>query len=48
MDVGNEVSGPAIIVENETTTIVTSGYRATMQEDRCLLVQRKSGGSDAE
>ena len=47
MHVGNQVSGPAIIVENETTTIVTSGFEATMQEDRCLLVQRKSGGSDA-
>jgi N-methylhydantoinase A len=48
MEVGNTVSGPAIIVENETTTIVTSAYRATMQEDRCLLVQRKSGGKHAE
>ena len=48
MEVGNTVSGPAIIVENETTTIVTSAYRATMQEDRCLLVQRKSGGGHAE
>jgi len=47
MHVGNQVNGPAIIVENETTTIVTSGYKAIMQEDRCLLVQRKSGGSDA-
>jgi len=47
MHVGNQVSGPAIIVENETTTIVTSGFEATMQEDRCLLVRRKSGGSDA-
>jgi len=47
MHVGNQVSGPAIIVENETTTIVTSGFKATMQEDRCLLVQRKSGGCDA-
>jgi len=47
MHVGNQVNGPAIIVENETTTIVTSGYKAIMQGDRCLLVQRKSGGSDA-
>jgi len=47
MEVGNEVTGPAIIVENETTTIVTSGYKATMQEDRCLLMQRKSGGDNA-
>ena len=48
MEVGNQVTGPAIIVENETTTIVTSGYRATMQEDRCLLMQRKIGGGNAD
>jgi N-methylhydantoinase A len=42
---GNQVSGPAIIVENETTTIVTSAFEAIMQNDRCLLVQRKSRGS---
>ncbi len=48
MQAGNEVTGPAIIVENETTTIVTSGYWATMQEDRCLLIQRKNGGSHAD
>ncbi len=47
MEVGNEVTGPAIIVENETTTIVTSGYKATMQDDRCLLMQRKTGGDNA-
>ena len=47
MEAGNEVSGPAIIVEDETTTIVTSGFRATMQADRCLLVQHKSGGGNA-
>ena len=47
MEVGNEVTGPAIIVENETTTIVTSGYKATMQQDRCLLMQRKNGGGNA-
>ncbi|MFA9421879.1 MAG: hydantoinase/oxoprolinase family protein, partial [Gammaproteobacteria bacterium] len=41
---GNQVSGPAIIVENETTTIVTSAFEAIMQSDRCLLVQRKSRG----
>ena len=41
---GNRVSGPAIIVENETTTIVTSAFEAIMQSDRCLLVQRKKRG----
>ena len=47
MEVGDEVTGPAIIVEIETTTIVTSGYKATMQDDRCLLMQRKTGGENA-
>jgi N-methylhydantoinase A len=41
---GNQISGPAIIVENETTTIVTSTFEAIMQSDRCLLVQRKTRG----
>jgi N-methylhydantoinase A len=41
---GNRISGPAIIVENETTTIVTSAFEAIMQNDRCLLVQRKTRG----
>jgi len=44
MVAGNQVSGPAIIVENETTTIVTSAFEAIMQSDRCLLVQRKTRG----
>ncbi len=41
---GDQVSGPAIIVENETTTIVTSSFEAIMQSDRCLLLQRKTEG----
>jgi N-methylhydantoinase A len=44
MVAGDQVIGPAIIVENETTTIVTSEFEAIMQSDRCLLVQRKMGG----
>ena len=38
---GVVVSGPAAIVENETTTIVTSGYTVTGQGDGSLLLQRK-------
>jgi len=38
---GTRVSGPAVIVESETTTIVTTAYYAVMQSDGCLLVQRK-------
>ena len=38
---GARIAGPAVIVENETTTIVTAAYDAVMQADGCLLVQRK-------
>jgi N-methylhydantoinase A len=48
MPAGSEVSGPAIIVEDETTTIITSGFRVTMQTDGCLLVQHKTGEGNAD
>ncbi len=38
---GATVSGPAAIVEAETTTIVTAAFAATMQSDGCLLLRRK-------
>ncbi len=38
---GMVVEGPAIIVEAETSTIVTSAYRAIGQNDGCLLLSRK-------
>lgn len=38
---GSYVPGPAIIVENETTTIVASSYDAIMQNDGCILVRAK-------
>ena len=41
MTAGQLVEGPAIIVENETTTIVTSGYRAVGQGDGSLRLIRK-------
>lgn len=41
MSVGARVSGPAAIVEAETTTIVTAAYDAVLQADGCLLVQKK-------
>ncbi len=37
---GALIQGPAIIVEHETTTIVTTGFSATTQNDLSLLVQR--------
>ena len=43
MVAGARVAGPAIIIENETTTIVNSAFAAIMQSDLCLLVLRKKG-----
>jgi N-methylhydantoinase A len=41
MPIGARVSGPAAIVERETTTIVTASFEAVMQADGCLLLKRK-------
>ncbi len=41
MTPGRAVEGPAIIVESETTTIVTSGYRCIGQGDGSLRLIRK-------
>jgi len=41
MTAGASVDGPAIIVENETTTIVTSAYRCIGQGDGSLRLIRK-------
>ena len=38
---GATVEGPAIIIEDETSTIVTSAFRAIGQADGCLLLIRK-------
>lgn len=39
---GEYVSGPAAIVERETTTIIGSSYEAIMQPDGCLIVRDKN------
>ena len=41
MTSGQSVEGPAVIVENETTTIVTSAFRAVGQGDGSLRLIRK-------
>ncbi len=42
---GERVSGPAIILENETSTILTSVFDAVMQDDGSILIHRKDGGA---
>jgi N-methylhydantoinase A len=39
--VGKSLSGPAVIVENETTIIVPAGRFATCQPDGCIDVRAK-------
>ena len=38
---GARVSGPAVIVERETSTVVTSPFDVVMQDDGTLLLTRK-------
>lgn len=44
---GDFVDGPAVIVEDETCTIVTSAFSATAQADGALLLTVKQGGEAA-
>ena len=43
--VGDRVVGPAVIVETQTTTLLSSTQQAVMQPDGCLLVTR-TGDAD--
>ncbi|ASJ73168.1 hydantoinase/oxoprolinase family protein [Granulosicoccus antarcticus] len=45
MRAGIKVEGPAVIVERETSTIVTSAYNAIGQADGSLLIQRKGASA---
>ncbi len=42
---GARVSGPAVIVERETSTVVTSPFDVVMQDDGALLLLRKEIGA---
>ena len=35
---GDQILGPAIISEDETTIIITSNFIATVQSDNCIIV----------
>ncbi|MFD2105903.1 hypothetical protein ACFSKJ_21145 [Tabrizicola soli] len=38
---GQRVAGPAVVVERETATVVTSPFDVVMQSDGSLLLLRK-------
>ncbi|MFK3781042.1 hydantoinase/oxoprolinase family protein [Agrobacterium sp. NPDC089420] len=38
---GDVVAGPAVIVERETSSVLTSSFKAIVQNDGCLLVTRQ-------
>ncbi|KQZ20780.1 methylhydantoinase [Mesorhizobium sp. Root552] len=42
---GDRVSGPAVIVERETSTVVTTPFDAVMQSDGAILLTRKGSRS---
>jgi N-methylhydantoinase A len=42
---GDRVAGPAVIVERETSTVVTSPFDAVMQSDGSLLLLRKGAAA---
>ena len=39
---GMQIEGPAVIVERETATVITSSFTATVQSDGCLLAEHKT------
>jgi N-methylhydantoinase A len=41
LDFGNLVSGPAVIIEDETSTIITRRFEAIKQNDGCLLLRKQ-------
>ena len=43
---GDLISGPAVIIESETSTIVTNRYQAVMQNDGCVLLRLKGKHHD--
>jgi len=42
LNAGSRITGPAIVVERETSTLITSAFEAVVQDDGCLLVSLKT------
>ncbi len=42
LEVGALVTGPAVIIESETSTIITRRFEAIKQNDGCLLLRRQA------
>jgi N-methylhydantoinase A len=38
---GDRIDGPAVIIERETSTVITSRYQAQRQADGCLLLTQR-------
>ena len=45
---GSRIEGPAIIVEEETSTMVSASFCAIIDTASNIILQRKSGGSTAQ
>jgi N-methylhydantoinase A len=42
---GSGIAGPAVIVEDETSTIVTTSFEAIGQADGSILLRRKDNAN---
>lgn len=42
LPVGVTINGPLIVIERETSTLVTPEYQVTRQTDGCLLIERRA------
>ena len=45
LGIGQELEGPAIIEERETTTVLPPGWRATVDRFGCIVATPAGGGA---
>ncbi len=45
LSAGQQIDGPAIIAEDETSTVITSTFDATIQGDGSIVLERRETGS---